>query len=150
MHSEIEIQRKDYGFVVCVISESEEDNYRVEEYALEDRLDVLAEVLRWLGYDEDTRDAVIEMLDEDVAYELTDKGHETLARLEHERAELERLEHERAYQAWETQRAAALKRGSGRGLLERGTRDYWHTTSTGTDKGQHSRSDGTDRGVTWT
>ena len=142
MHSEIEIQRKDYGFVVCVMSESEEDNYHVEEYALEDRLDVLAECLRWLGYDEDTRDAVTEMLDEDVAYVLTDKGHETLAQLERGRTEKERLEHERAERDWERQRLeaeiAVLKRGSGRGLLERGTRDYWHTTGTGTDKGAPS------------
>ena len=150
MYSEIEVQRKDYGFVVCVMSENEEDHYAMEEYALEDPLDVLAEVLRWLGYDEDTRDAVTEMLDEEVAYVLTDKGHETLAQLERERAELARLEHERADLDWEIRRVGAMKRGSGRGLLERGTRDYWHTTSTGTDKGQHLRSDGTDKGVPWT
>lgn len=131
MHSEIEIQRKDYGFVVCVISESEEDNYHVKEYALEDPLDVLAEVLRWLGFKEDETDDVLQMLGEDVAYELTDKGHETLARLEHERAELERLEHERAYQAWEAQRAAAMKRGSGRGGGWGNTTRQYETTTTG-------------------
>ena len=113
MHSEIEVRRLDSGYVVCVMSENEEDRYNAEEYALEDPLDVLAEVLRWLGYDEDTRDGVIDMLDEDVAYELTDKGRETLARLERERAE----------QAWEAQRVAAMKRGVGRG-------GYWTGTAT--------------------
>ena len=143
MHSEIEVQRKDYGFVVCVISESEEDHYAMEEYALEDPLDVLAEVLRWLGYDEDTRDAVTEMLDEDVAYELTDKGHETLAELEREQAgrswdaayKPTDRERERADRDWEIQRLeaelAALKRGSGRTSDWGNTTRQYETTTTG-------------------
>ena len=140
MHSEIEVQRKDYGFVVCVMSENEEDNYVVEEYAIEDPLDVLAEVLRWLGYDEDTRDTVIEILDEDVAYELTDKGCETLAQLDRER---ERLAHERAAEQdweqadrdWHVRRLeaelAALKRGPGRGGGWGNTTRQYETTTTG-------------------
>ncbi len=130
MHNSLEIDVKDYGFVVCIVGEGGEDVYTAEEYALEDALDVLAEVLRWLGYDEDTGNAVIELLDESTAYVLTDKGHETLARLEHERAELERLEHERAYQAWEAQRAAAMKRGSGRGSGWGNTTRHYETTTT--------------------
>jgi len=141
MHDSLEIEKKDNGYSVDVMSQHD-DEYDLEELVFQDPLDVLAEVLRFLGYDEDTRDAVTEMLDEDVAYVLTDKGHETLAQLERGQTEKERLEHERAERDWERQRLeaeiAVLKRGSGRGLLERGTRDYWHTTGTGTDKGAPS------------
>ena len=130
MDNSLEIGKKANGFSVDVMSICDDD-YNVEELVFQDPLDVLVEVLRWLGYDEQTRDSVIEMLDDDAAYELTDKGHETLARLEHERAELERLEHERAYQAWEAQRAAAMKRGSGRNGGRGNTTRQYETTTTG-------------------
>ena len=112
MHDSLEIEKRDNGFSVDMMS-AHDDEYDLAELVFQDPLDVLAEVLRWLGYDEETRDEVIEMLDEDAVYVLTDKGHETLAEVERER-----LERERAEQDWEARRLAAgsvvLKRGSGR------------------------------------
>ena len=125
MHDSLEIEKKDNGYSVDVMAQHD-DEYDIEELVFQDPLDVVGAVLRWLDYGEGTATNVIEMLEEDTAYVLTDKGRETLARLERERAELARLEHERADLDWEIRRveAAELKRGPGRG-------GYWHTTGTG-------------------
>ena len=121
MHDSLEIEKKDNGYSVDIMSEHD-DEYDLEALVFQDPLDVLAEVLRWLGYDEDTIDAVTEMLDDDVAYELTDKGRETLARLERERADAGRLAALREVDA--------MKRGPGRGNYWVGDRHY-ETTTTG-------------------
>jgi len=140
MNNSLEIGKKDNGFSVDVISICDDD-YNVEELVFQDPLDVLAEVLRWLGYDEDDISAVTEMLDDDVAYELTDKGRETLAELERKRDERGIVEQARAEQDWkqadqdwEIRRLeaelAALKRGSGRGGVWGNTTRQYETTTT--------------------
>ena len=139
MHNSIEIEKKTNGFSVDVMLQRD-DEYDVEELVFQDPLDVLAEVLRWLGYDEDTGNAVIELLDESTAYVLTDKGRETLAQMERERAELARVEQEGMYwkqadRDWEIRRLeaeiAAMKRGSGLCGVWGNTTEQYETTTTG-------------------
>ena len=138
MHDSLEIEKKDNGYSVDVMSQHD-DEYDLEELVFQDELDVLAEVLRWLGYDEDDILAVIGLLDEDAAYEITDKGHTMLEQVERERVALARLGYKRQEQSWEADyrrllreederrdrdAQQALKRGSRRGS------GYWTDTPT--------------------
>ena len=121
MRSSLEIDKKDYGFVVETSSyDGGEDGYTFEELALEDPLDVIAEVLHWLGYHDEVA-RVMEILAEDEeTYALTDKGLKLLEQLEREKLE--------ADNQLEREKVQAAKRGGGRGA-------YWHNTTRSPDSG---------------
>jgi hypothetical protein len=51
MRNSLEIDQLHHGYVVRMMCEHE-DGFDLEDYALERSLDVLAEVMRWLGYGE--------------------------------------------------------------------------------------------------
>lgn len=75
---ELGIRRLEHGYVV-ELTKSGEDFYDVEELAYEHPLDVLAEVLRFLGFSGKDADRVIVMLAElgyDEVYVLTDAARE--------------------------------------------------------------------------
>jgi len=86
MHDSIEITKKANGYSVDIMSEGDDGLARFEELVFQDSLDVVAEVLHWLGYDDDDAAAVVEMLD-DVVYVLTDQGRKDLEEMERLRAE---------------------------------------------------------------
>jgi len=51
MQNSLEIQKKDNGYSVDLMS-WDEDEYTLEELVFQDPLDVLTKVLDWLGYDD--------------------------------------------------------------------------------------------------
>jgi len=92
MHDSIEITKKANGYSVDIMSEGDDGLARFEELVFQDSLDVIVEVLGWLGYDDDDAAAVVEMLDDDAVYVLTDQGRRDLEEMERLRAERERVD----------------------------------------------------------
>ena len=79
MYDVIEIDRKDFGYLVSISTDEGSDAHTFEEYAIEDELNVAEEVLRWLGFSDEDVNAALVVLDDEV-YVLTDQGRDALRR----------------------------------------------------------------------